>query len=302
MSMCRVFSCVVGRECLLWPVCSPGKTLLAFALLHSVFQGQICLLLQMFLDFLLLHSSPLSWKGHLFWVLVLKGLVSLHRTIQLQLLQHYWLRHRLGLPWYSMVCTGNEHRSFCHFWDCIQVRHFGLFCWPVLGVHWKDWCWSWNSNTLANSCEELTHWKRLWCWEGLRAGEEGDDRGWDGWMASPTQWTSVWVNSELVMDREAWRAAIHGVTESDMTSDLTEWNWRENFHVSSAMFSICKSNFYHFFLIIILVITLKRVILIKLCPLPITLHLSQYQILQGKYIVTVISCSVAYDSFWPHGL
>ena len=53
MSMCRIFSCVVGRGCLLWPVCSLGKTLLAFALLHSVFQGQICLLLQVFLDFLL---------------------------------------------------------------------------------------------------------------------------------------------------------------------------------------------------------------------------------------------------------
>ena len=63
------------------------------------------------------------------------------------------------------------------------------------GVHWKDWCWSWNSNTLATSCEELTHWKRPWCWEGLGAGGEGDDRGWDGWMASPTQWTWVWVNS-----------------------------------------------------------------------------------------------------------
>ena len=51
------------------------------------------------------------------------------------------------------------------------------------------------SNTLATSCEELTHWKRPWCWEGLGAGGEGDDRGWDGWMASPTRWTWVWVNS-----------------------------------------------------------------------------------------------------------
>ena len=59
MSMCRVFSCVVGRGCLLWPVRSLGKTLLAFALLHSVFQGQIRLLLQVFLDLPLLHSSPL---------------------------------------------------------------------------------------------------------------------------------------------------------------------------------------------------------------------------------------------------
>ena len=65
----------------------------------------------------------------------------------------------------------------------------------VLGVHWRDWCWSWNSNTLATWCQELTHWKRPWCWERLRAGGEGDDRGWDGWMASPTQWTWVWVNS-----------------------------------------------------------------------------------------------------------
>ena len=65
----------------------------------------------------------------------------------------------------------------------------------VLGVHWKDWCWSWNSSTLATSCEELTHWKRPWCWEGLGAGGEGDNRGWDGWMASLTWWAWVWVNS-----------------------------------------------------------------------------------------------------------
>ena len=66
---------------------------------------------------------------------------------------------------------------------------------PVLNVHWKDWCWSWNSNPLATWREELIHLKRPWCWERLRAGGEGDDRGWDGWMASPTQWTWVWVNS-----------------------------------------------------------------------------------------------------------
>ena len=49
-------------------------------------------------------------------------------------------------------------------------------------IHWKDWCWSWNSNTLATWCEELIHWKRPWCWERLKAGGEGDNRGWDvGW-------------------------------------------------------------------------------------------------------------------------
>ena len=64
----------------------------------------------------------------------------------------------------------------------------------VLGVHWKDWCWSWNSKTLATSCEELTHWKKPWCWEGLGAGEEGGNRGRDGWMASPIRWAWFWVN------------------------------------------------------------------------------------------------------------
>ena len=66
---------------------------------------------------------------------------------------------------------------------------------PVLGVHWKDWCWSWNSNTLATWCKELTHLEIPWCWERLKAGGEGDDRGRDGWMASLTQQTWVWVNS-----------------------------------------------------------------------------------------------------------
>ena len=72
--------------------------------------------------------------------------------------------------------------------DCKEIQ-------PVhpKGVHWKDWCWSWNSNTFAIWCVELTHLKRPWCWERLRAGGEGDNRGWDCWMASSTQWTWVWV-------------------------------------------------------------------------------------------------------------
>ena len=87
----------------------------------------------------------------------------------------------------------------------------------ILGVHWKDWCWSWKSNTLATWYKELTHLKRPWCWERLRAGGERDDRGWSGWIASPTRWTWVWVKSklrDLMIDREAWRAAVHGVTKT----------------------------------------------------------------------------------------
>ena len=125
--MCRVISCVAERRCLLWTLHSLGNTLLAYTLLHFVLQGQTCLLLQVFLDFLLLHSSPLWWKGHFFRMLILEGLVGLHRTIQLWLLQHYWSGHRLGLLWYWKVCLGNKQRSFCHFWDCIQVLDFRLF-------------------------------------------------------------------------------------------------------------------------------------------------------------------------------
>ena len=65
----------------------------------------------------------------------------------------------------------------------------------VLGVHWRDWGWSWNSNILATWWEEPTHLKGLWCWERLRAGGEADYRGWDGWMASRNQWPWVWVDS-----------------------------------------------------------------------------------------------------------
>ena len=63
-----------------------------------------------------------------------------------------------------------------------------------LNIHWKDWCWSWNSNILATGCKELTHRKRPWCWDRLKAGGERDDKGWDGWMASPTRQTWVWAS------------------------------------------------------------------------------------------------------------
>ena len=82
-------------------------------------------------------QSPRMKRTSFFDVLdVLEGLVGLHRTVQLQLLQlvtGYWSGHRLGLLWHWMVCLGNEQRSFCRFWDCIQVLYFGLLL-TVMGT------------------------------------------------------------------------------------------------------------------------------------------------------------------------
>ena len=87
---------------------------------------------------------------------------------------------------------------------------------------------------LGTSCEELTHWKRPWCWEGLGAGGEGDDRGWDGWMASPTRWAWVWVSSG-----SWWWTGRPGVLRFmgsqrvDTTERLNWLHWTEHFPSSS---------------------------------------------------------------------
>ena len=95
---------------------------------------------------------------------------------------------------------------------------------------------------LATSCEELTHWKRLWCWEGLGAGGEGDDRGWDGWMASPTQWTWVWVNSG-----SWWWTGRPGVLRfmgSQSRTRLSDWSGlKRSFLITSCSYPMCAVDF-----------------------------------------------------------
>ena len=76
-------------------------------------------------------------------------------------------------------------------------------------------------------CEELTHWIKPWCWERLKVGGEGDDRGWDGWMASPTWWTWVWASSG-----SWWWTGKPGVLQSMGLPRVghdwaTELNWTE---------------------------------------------------------------------------
>ena len=112
----------------------------------------------------------------------------------------------------------------CESWTIKKAEHrridaFELWCWrkpldckeikPVLNIHWKDWCWSWKCNTLATWWEELTHLKRPQWWKRLKAGGQGDDRGWDGWMVCLTQRTWVWVNS-----RCQWWTGKPGVLQS----------------------------------------------------------------------------------------
>ena len=124
----------------------------------------------------------------------------------------------------------------------------------VLGVHWKDLCWSWNSNTLATWCEELTHLNRPWFSEILRAGGEGDNRGWDGWMASPTQWTWVWVDSgsQWWTGRPDMLHAVHGFTKSqtwlsawpELNWTLCERDWPNDFSRFPGWGSLCLSSWY----------------------------------------------------------
>ena len=94
-----------------------------------------------------------------------------------------------------------------------------------MNIHQKDWWGSWNSNTLATWCEEPTHWNRPWCWERLEAKGKGGGRAWASYIAPPTQWTWVWVNSG-----RWWRTGRPGMLqfmghkELDTTQQLNKNN------------------------------------------------------------------------------
>ena len=111
--------------------------------------------------------------------------------------------------------------------DCKEIQPVNFKGNQSLNIHWKDWCQSWNPNTLATWCEELTHLKRPWCWERLKAGE-GNNRGQNHCMASPTLWTWVWVNSESWL-WTGWPGVLQSMGLQRVRCDwATEINWTEN--------------------------------------------------------------------------
>ena len=125
-----------------------------------------------------------------------------------------------------------EHQRIETFWTVVleKTPESPLDCKEFKIVHpkgnqsWISRCWSWNSNTLAIWCEEPTHLKRPWCRGRLKAKGEGDDRGWDGWLASPSQWLWFWVNSG-----SWWWTGKAGVLHS-MGSQRVGHSWATELH------------------------------------------------------------------------
>ena len=151
-----------------------------------------------------------------------------------------WKNHRLVFPVVMYGCEKLDHteglmlKNWCFWTVMLEKTLESPLDWKEIKPVHPKWNQPWifigrtdAVNTLATWCEEVTHfWKRPWCWERLKAGGEGDDRGWDGWMASPTRWTWVWVNSG-----SWWWTGRPGVLQSMGLQKgrhdwVTEPNWR----------------------------------------------------------------------------
>ena len=223
-------------------------------------------------------------KRHLFlWRKVLTNLESILKIRDITLPTKVHLLKAMIFP---VVTYG------CESWTIKKAEHrridaFELWCgedsWEFLGLqgdptsqtkrksvlnnHWKDWCWSWSSNTLATWWEELTPWKRPRYWERLKAGREGDNRGWGGWMASPTWWT--WVSAS---SGSWWWTGKPSMLQSmglqRVRHDWAAWTELKVFLPFLSAEQLTNSAYG----------------------------------LQGLFFVTVLSCSVESDSLWPHGV
>ena len=113
----------------------------------------------------------------------------------------------------NLGCPGTLYFTRGGTWTLLMMR-------TVRGTTWSFYLFGLG---LAAWCKEPTHLKRPWCWERLKAGGEGDDRGWDGWMSSPTQCTWVWGKPwELVMDKASYSPQGHRELDTTEGLDWTE--------------------------------------------------------------------------------
>ena len=213
MSMCRIFNCVVGRGCLLWTVPSLGKPLVSrFPASFCSSKAKFAFYSRCFLTSYFCIPVPYNEKDLFFWVLVLKGLVGLPRTDQLQLLQHYWLGHRLGLlnclPWkqtefiLSFFETASKYCISDSFADYmgrtsleelilkLKLQSFGQLIW--------------RTDPLGKTLMlRMIKSRRRRARQRMRLSHGTTD-------SMDMSFSKLW---ESVMDREAWSAAVHVVTE-----------------------------------------------------------------------------------------
>ena len=208
-------------------LCDPMDCSLPGSYVHGIFQARI-------LEWVAISfSRRSSWPRD--WIQV-SSIVSRRFTI--------WATREVSWVWEVDHKEGSAQKNWCFrtvalektlaspldFKEIQSVHPKGNQSWIFIGRTecFLNACWSWSSNISVTWCEEPTHWKRPWCWERLRSRGEGDDRGWDYWIASLTQWLDSitdLLNMSLskLRDSEGQESLECRSLRCCKESDMTEW-------------------------------------------------------------------------------